>query len=77
MRFLKAVESTWKAFGKLFGGSRERFGRLFGICVLWLGGRAVIELAQLALGFVSSVKECRKVCKAGSWSPLGGLTGGS
>ena len=37
----------------------------------------MIELAQLALGFVSFVKECRKVCKAGSWSPLGGLTGGS
>ena len=56
MGFLKAAESTWKAFGKLLGGSRERFGRLFGICVLWLGGRAVIELAQLALGFVTSVK---------------------
>ena len=24
----------------------------------------------------ASVKECRKVCKAGSWSPLGGLMGG-
>ena len=45
-----------ESFRKVLGGSRERFGRLFGICVLWLGGRAVIELAQLALGFVSSVK---------------------
>ena len=45
VRFLKAVESPWKAFGKLFGSFRERFGRIFEICVLWLGGRAVIELA--------------------------------
>ena len=24
-----------------------------------------------------SVQDCRQVCKAGSWSPLGGLKGGS
>ena len=33
--------------------------------------------AKVDVPVSASVKECRKVCKAGSWNPLGGLMGGS
>ena len=32
--------------------------------------------AKVDVPVSASVKECRKVCKAGSWNPLGGLMAG-